>query len=222
MNSMHHIQRRPDVFRSRGEIQEFFVRQGIRYLSRTRVVWKPLLALDLYASPYYLENKAFFEGLCLRYGDRIASGDLAQLYIRKVNDDVGYGVFAAEHIRDTQFIGVYTGVVQPEAPGTGAPEQNGGYESDYSWYYPDTVPSAPPLEINGRWEGNELRFVNHGQAPNVVVEHTLHQGQWHIFFRAGRDIDADEQLLIDYGEAYWEDGFRDKKNIADSGSGDFV
>ena len=92
--------------------------------------------------------------------------------------------------------------VSSENSGRTLPE--GGYESDFSWYYMDDIQEAPNLEINGRLEGNEMRFVNHGNTPNVEVEHTLHKGQWVLFFTAKQDIQADEQLLISYGEEYWK------------------
>ncbi|MFH1984203.1 MAG: SET domain-containing protein-lysine N-methyltransferase [Pseudomonadota bacterium] len=210
---MIHSPHRMEIFRTRDEIHGFFQRLGIRYLSRTRVAWKPLLSMDLSASTYYRENRGLFDDLCRDYGKMIDSGHLAPLYIRKINEAIGYGVFAAAPIREAEFIGEYAGVVQPESAATGAEEGDGSYESDYSWYYLDPVPSGPTLEINGRWEGNELRFVNHGPAPNVAVEHTLHEGQWVLFFRAACDIAPDEQLLIDYGDGYWEDGYRDERAI---------
>jgi uncharacterized protein len=47
----------------------------------------------------------------------------------------------------------------------------------------------------------------------VDVEHALIDGYWIIFFKAARKIKADEQLLISYGDAYWEDGWRDLKSL---------
>jgi SET domain-containing protein len=202
-----------EIYRTKSEIRAFFRRQGVRYLKRTRVAWKPLLSMNLRKSPYYRENRSLFEGLCRRYGERIESGFLAPLYIRKISEAVGYGVFAGKALSEGDFIGEYAGVVQPETAGTGVEESEGGYESDYSWYYLDELPSGPTLEINGRWEGNILRYVNHGLSPNVSVEHTLCGGQWLIFFTAARDIGEDEQLLIDYGEAYWGDGYREETSL---------
>jgi len=34
-----------------------------------------------------------------------------------------------------------------------------------------------------------------------------------LFFKTARKIRADEQLLISYGEAYWEEGYRDLKSL---------
>ena len=198
-----------ESYRTPEEIRQFFKDRGVRYLRRTRVAWKPLLKKDLSRSPYYRENRELFDDLSRQYGNDIDSAHIAPLEIRKIDDSIGYGVFAVRDIKKRQFIGEYAGVVQPESDTTGGELDGGGYESDYSWYYLDEVDGAPTLEINGHREGNELRFVNHGPAPNVEVEHTLYDGQWLIFFLAKRRINAGEQLIIDYGNAYWDDGYRE-------------
>lgn len=204
------MKRKPTaIYRSRKEILNFFKDSGIAYLERSRIAWRPLLAKALHQSPYFLENEAYFQELSLRYGEQIRRADKAPLYIAEVDHAVGYGVFAAADIEKEAFIGEYAGVVQRAEAEAGRALDAGGYESDYSWYYLDEVPGAPDLEINGRLEGNELRFVNHSDAPNLEVEHTLLEGQWVLFFTAARSIRKGEQLLISYGEAYWEDGWRD-------------
>jgi hypothetical protein len=198
-----------ESYRTRQEIRQFFKNRGLRYLRRTRVAWKPLLEKDLSRSLYYRENQELFDDLSRQYGGDIVSAQIAPVEIRKIDDSIGYGVFAVRDIKTRQFIGEYAGVVQPENDATGGELYAGGYESDYSWYYLDEVDGAPTLEINGRREGNEMRFVNHGPDPNVEVEHTLYEGQWLIFFLAKRRIKSGEQLIIDYGKAYWEDGYRE-------------
>lgn len=200
-------------YRTKEEILSFFKRQGLVYLERTRIDWPPLRSKALDRSPYYLENQAYFQELCRTYGDKIRQGAKAPMDIRKIDGAVGYGVFAAADIEKNAFIGEYAGVVQPACENAGHRLDAGGFESDYAWYYLDDVPDAPELEINGRLEGNELRFVNHSDRPNVEVEHTLFEGQWIIIFTAARHIEKDEQLLISYGEAYWEDGWRNQKSI---------
>jgi hypothetical protein len=135
---------------------------------------------------------------------------LAPVYIKKVDEELGYGVFAADEIKRNAFVGEYTGVVQIPHNDSGQEMEDGGYESDFSWYYLDTIPGGPELEINGRLEGNEMRFVNHSDQFNVDVEHTIHNGNWVIFFKAASNIQKDEQLLISYGEDYWEKGVRNR------------
>lgn len=201
------------TYRTREEILSFFKKQNIQYLKRTRVGWKPLLQLELNATPYYLENRELFQEIAVRYREDIEKCRMAPVYIRQIDQKLGYGVFAAEAIAKDTFIGEYTGVVQVPASDAGQEMHEGGYESDFSWYYLDQPEGAPELEINGRLEGNEMRFVNHSNNFNVDVEHTLIQGQWIIFFKAARTIQKDEQLLISYGEEYWGDEYREFLDI---------
>jgi len=164
----------PEVYRTRAEIVRFFNQNGLVYLERTRVAWRPLLSMDLSRREYYLENR---------------------------------------DLEKDAFIGEYTGVIQEAKEKAGWELEEGGFESDYSWYYLEEIKQAPTLEINGRFEGNELRYVNHGNEPNVDVEHALVDGHWVLFFKTARKIYADEQLLISYGDAYWEDGYRGLESL---------
>lgn len=202
-----------EVYRTPEEIRSLFDQLGVAYICRTQVGWQPLLKIPLTRSPYYLENRESFTGVNAQYGHQIALAETAPIYVRRIDNRVGYGVFADAPLETGAFIGEYAGVVQPESDLSGTALASDGYESDYSWYYLDEIDGAPSLEINGRLAGNEMRFVNHGEEPNLVVEHTLFEGQWIIFFVAGRDIEKDEQLLIDYGEAYWSEGLRDLRDI---------
>ncbi|MEW6079423.1 MAG: SET domain-containing protein-lysine N-methyltransferase [Thermodesulfobacteriota bacterium] len=200
-------------YRTREEILGFFENLGVIYLSRTRIDWEPLMQMNLRKSPYYIENRKEFDYLARRYGADIDRAAIAPIYISRIDKTIGYGVFADNDIREGDFIGEYTGVVQISGKHTRCFKADSGHESDYSWYYLDKLDKAPPLEINGRLEGNEMRFVNHGQEPNLLVEHTLYRGQWVLFFIASRDIKKDEQLLISYGEAYWDEEYRDRQAI---------
>jgi len=201
------------VFRTLKDILALFNDLGVVYRVRTKVDWEPLLKKKLDNSPYYRENKEEFESLVRQYGPKIDRGAMAPVYIRKIDDIIGYGVFASRDISRGDFIGEYAGVVQISGKHTNSFNEDNGYESDYSWYYLDEVDKAPSLEINGRLEGNEMRFVNHGKKPNLCVEHMLYQGQWVLFFTAAKKIKKDEQLLISYGESYWEEEYRKKQTI---------
>jgi SET domain-containing protein len=200
-------------YRTREEIKQFFKKNGLVYLERTRVAWRPLLSMDLSTRDYYLENRDYFQKTNHKYARLIKESRMAPVYIGKVDNKVGYGVFAASELEKDAFIGEYTGVIQ-EAEGTSGQElDEGGFESDYAWYYLEEIEQAPTLEINGRFEGNELRYVNHSSEPNVDVEHILINGYWILFFKAARKIRADEQLLISYGKAYWEDEWRELRSL---------
>jgi len=196
------------IYRSKEDILRFFQSRNIKYLERTRIGWVPLLKMNLENTPYYIENKESFQDLSHRYQEDLEKINMASIYIKQVSPKLGLGVFAAEKISKDAFIGEYTGVVQRTTSNTGREMGQGGYESDFSWYYLDPIEGAPELEINGRLEGNEMRFVNHSENFNVDVEHTLFYGHWVIFFKAARTIQKDEQLLISYGEKYWDNDYR--------------
>lgn len=202
-----------EVYRTPEEIAQFFTRNGLVYLERTRVHWLPLLSMDLSKRDYYLENRDYFAETSRKYACLIKDSHMAPVYISRIDSNVGYGVYAASELEKDAFIGEYTGVIQEAEETSGRELDRGGFESDYSWYYLEEIEQAPSLEINGRFEGNELRFVNHSTEPNVGVEHTLVDGYWILFFKTTRKIKADEQLLINYGEAYWEDDLRELKLI---------
>ncbi len=196
------------IYTTRAEIRALFQELGVTYLSRTRIDWEPLLTMSVTESPYYRAHQKIFDTLAQRYGRDIATGTLAPLYIKKIDETIGFGVFAAEALKKDDFIGEYAGVIQISGKYTHCYQAETGYESDYSWYYVDELEHCPPLEINARREGNEMRLINHSTRPNLAVEHTLYEGQWVLFFIAARDIDKDEQLLIHYGEAYWQEDYR--------------
>ncbi len=207
------MEKKPDIYITKDEILSFFKAKNLKYLKRTRVDWKPLLSKNLSNSPYYKENIELFEDLNVNYSENIKKSEIAPIYIKKIDDKVGYGVFAADNIKKKSFIGEYTGVVRVSDSDSGEKEINGGFDTDYTWYYLDEIEGGPVLEINGMFEGNEMRFLNHSKYSNVDVEHTLHNNQWIIFFVASMNIRKDDQLLISYGEEYWEGDCRDFSDI---------
>ncbi|MCP3923855.1 MAG: SET domain-containing protein [Desulfobacterales bacterium] len=196
-----------EIYRTKEEIRKFFEKNNIKYQDRTSVRWRPILKKELYNSDYYVENQECFDEITEEYEDKILNSEMPPIYIKKVSEKIGYGVFADMKIRKNAFIGEYAGIVQLSDPDSYDEENNEGYETDYTWYYLDD--DYPDLEINGRFVCNEMRFVNHSNNANVDVEHTLIDGQWIIFFKAKRTIKKDEEILISYGEAYWEEGVRE-------------
>lgn len=187
-------------------IKKLFSELGINYINDYIFEFKDIETLDCYATQYYLDNKPEFEDLTKTYGTKIKNKDTANLYVKKTPNK-GYGLFTAEELQEGDFIGVYIGVIREE--NEFVPFDESGYDTDYAWDFPDDSHDFPALEINAKYKGNELRFANHDKEPNLLVEHTVVENKWYIFFLAGRTIAKDEELSISYGEAYWDTDYRE-------------
>ena len=116
-------------------------------------------------------------------------------YVGSVDSSfVGYGLFAETSIACGAFIGEYTGIVR----------QSSTHSSDdgsYTFLYPSSEVS---YEICAREFGNVIRFINHNSASaNVQFRRVHHEGLMHIVCFAISDIEPHQQLLVDYGAAYW-------------------
>lgn len=192
--------------------RKFIESQGLIYLSHSEYQGLPVFQKDQTLSPYYQDNKEEFESLFHDYSSMIQKGQMAELSIRRVSDDVGYGLYTEETLKAGAFIGEYTGIVQPGSEILADPEQvtkESVFETDYTWDYPDAWYEDILYEVNAGKKGNELRYANHSFEPNLAVEHTLVDNKWVIFFVALKPIQAGCQLTVDYGEEYWSGGFRE-------------
>ncbi len=105
----------------------------------------------------------------------------------------GYGVFAVEPIATGALIVEYAGLV--------APATDDGFDP-YGLSYAETL-AGEPLRLSARRFGNAARFVNHDSAPNAEITRVEHRGLLRVVIVATEDIAAREQVLVDYGEAYW-------------------
>ena len=124
------------------------------------------------------------------YSDQIRQAVTANIYIGKVSDQVGFGVFAAEEIQPGQMIGEYTGLARLKK------------ESDCSNAYIFNYVHNAIIDASKR--GNSMRFVNHSSRnPNASYKRVFVDGVEHVIFLAERQIAVDEQILFDYGEDYW-------------------
>ncbi len=191
------------------ERRSFMEQQGLLYLDKAEVLDFPSFRKDLSLSPYYRENKQEFDQLWADYGSLLEAGHMADVSIRPAGEGVGYGLFAESELAPGALIGEYTGVVGPGLDVRDIPGKTGGYETDYTWDYPDAWYEDILLEINALKKGNELRYVNHSFEPNLAVEHTKQDNRWVIFFVAEHLIPPGTQLTVDYGEEYWSGGFRE-------------
>ncbi len=184
------------------DIKNLFIKLNVRYIKGNEYSFPDTIANDLKLSSYYLDNKEEFSYLEDKYGEKLTKNLYSLTYIKIVNDQIGYGLFSAEPLKADDLIGEYTGIVQ-EAFHFDPEDKETSAKTEYAWDYPDEIPGLPPLEINARYAGGVLRFVNHSFTPNLRIEHTVVGNEWKIFFVADENIDADAEMFVDYGDAYW-------------------
>lgn len=130
---------------------------------------------------------------CLRNGTLLYES----LCVRRVGIvdgvDVGLGLFALNTIEGGTFLGEYTGVVRRR--------QAEGDNSIYGYALPVI---EPDLVVCAARYGNLCRLMNHSdEAWNAELLAVHHEGLPHVVCRAVRDIRPGEQVLINYGSAYW-------------------
>jgi len=191
-----------DKYETDQDILLLFNNLSIRYLKNNEIFFPEVKQADLRGSLYYTENKEEFIYLEEKFGEKLRKNYTAPTYIKKIDDSMGYGLFSSKDLKADDLIGEYTGIVQ-EAFHYDPSDKETSDKTEYAWDYPDDIPGLPPLEINARYAGGILRFVNHSFQPNLRIEHTIVDNEWKIFFVADENIEKDAELFVDYGDAYW-------------------
>jgi hypothetical protein len=121
---------------------------------------------------------------------------MPNLAIKWIDEAMGYGLFTEEPIAKECFIGQYAGVVRKIR--RFSPDLNG-----YCMHLPSRFGSFDYFIIDAEKAGNELRFANHSDTPNMRPVSVIDRGLLHIGLFALRNIDAGEELTFDYGKDYW-------------------
>lgn len=126
----------------------------------------------------------------------------AALYIKFINDKVGFGVFADAPIKVGDSISEYTGILCVEDDSTDE-RKDLDFAIDVGNYYASE--SGTALYVDAGKSGNFSRFINHSFVPNVcsISVYNTNDGLWHVMMHANKDIPKDAQLLTNYGIGYW-------------------
>ena len=121
----------------------------------------------------------------------------APVSIRLIDARIGFGLFADRDLAEGELIGEYAGMVSLRDSVTDKaycyeyhPRQGDGEETR--------------LTIDARPMGNETRFINHARPEVVSHTHEFFNGHWHVIFTVSSPVTTGRQLLIDYGDPYWE------------------
>ena len=111
----------------------------------------------------------------------------------------GHGLFARKNISANAVLGDYQGRHVTSLRDVYALK-------DDQYVFVIALPDRRPLWIDGNVHSNYLRFVNgaktRAEAKRINVEAYQYGGV--LKFRTTRRITAGEELILDYGEEYWE------------------
>ena len=143
------------------------------------------------------ENQKLYES----FYPNIKRGDVADTEIKWIDREKGLGLFAHVDFPANFYIGEYTGEVRQLH--RLKPDHNG-----YCFHYPTKWWSWKYLMVDALRSGNELRFMNHSDFPNLNPCCLVDRGLLHLFFVTNREIKAGEELTFNYGPDYWQ--MRDK------------
>lgn len=199
---------RKRTFRTKKEIQELFDLLSVTYLPAVKITYEPFKKIDARHSKFYLEHEAKIDAANRLYRQKVERHDVDNVYIKWMSEQVGYGVFASKDIKRGNFVGEYTGVIRS------VESVRDVRASAYSWSYPidpkfngasSSRRQNQQMWLDAKYEGNEMRFVNHSDNPNTKVVYVIDsKGILHICYVAIKDIAHDQQLTVSYGENYWK------------------
>jgi hypothetical protein len=178
--------------------KELFKNVGCNY-SNIMKIDSALELIPPYQTQYFKDNKEIILELSEKYKNDVEKRILAQMYLEFISPVVGYGIKAAKPIKAGDFIGVYTGLLRNLFWN----DPNFKEDVDYAWYYTVSDKNDENMIVDGKYEGNELRFINHANNPNTKRIDVIVDNIFYICYVATKDIAKDEELTVSYGDGYW-------------------
>ena len=130
------------------------------------------------------------------YANELRQGFIAPCSIRWIDDQMHYGLVAEKDFEEGEWLGEYTGVVREYL--RTRPDQN-----PYCLHYPTRCWSFRYFMIDAYLGGNETRFINHGDDPNLSPLCLARGNFLHTVFFTSKAIKKGEQLTFDYGKDFW-------------------
>jgi uncharacterized protein len=131
------------------------------------------------------------------YDKEIQQGIHPCMSVRWVDDEIGFGVFAAERILPCSYVGEYTGLIQER-------KTKHIRESNYCIRYTSWPMGRRQHVIDAENMGNFTRFINHSDTPNISLVSTYWRGLPRLIFLSLQEIPEGTQLTFDYGKTFWK------------------
>lgn len=130
------------------------------------------------------------------YQSQIDACEIAPVYIRWIDEILGFGLFAKKAIKAGNFIGQYTGFVKRRRFFKAS-------INDYCFSYPTSCLHWIKHSVDAWQMGNEMRFANHSDHPNAESTAIWTAPILRVAIRAIKDIAKDQQITYNYDESYW-------------------
>jgi len=194
----HNVDSKINKYITQKEKERLFKSVGCRY-SNVMMVDPGLKLVPPYQTQYFKDNEKTILELSEKYRKNIERGTLAPMYLEFISPVIGYGIKAEKNIKAGSFIGVYAGLLR----NLRWSDTEFKEDVDYAWYYTVNDKNDQSMIIDGKYEGNELRFINHAKNPNTKRIDVIIDNMFYVCYVAIRDIAKDEELTVSYGDGYW-------------------
>jgi len=132
------------------------------------------------------------------FDKEVQTGIHPKVSIRWIDQEIGFGVFAAQRIPPCAFVGEYTGVVQERRK----KHLNDNY---YCVRYTVWEMGRKKFVLDAEKRGNFTRFINHSDKPNIGLQSIYWRGLPRMIFLSLREIPLGAQLTFDYGSFFWKE-----------------
>lgn len=130
------------------------------------------------------------------YEEEIAQQREPPVFLRWINAEIGWGVFADKEITPKTFIGEYTGFFRKK-------KIRLDKKNSYCFEYMIGETQETPFTIDAQDKGNFTRFINHSSLGNVDPMIIYSGGIMRVILYANQKIPKGAQITYDYGPDYW-------------------
>lgn len=131
-----------------------------------------------------------------KFSEKIEEGYVEDVYIKRINNHKGFGLFAHCDFSQGIFIGEYVGLIRPCTIFF-------ANVNEYCFRYPLYKIGWKIYTIDAEKFCNETSFMNHSDHPNCESIVALHGDLLHVCIFTKEAIKKDEELTYDYGNDLW-------------------
>jgi hypothetical protein len=173
----------------------------------TQIPYVPHLAFDSFRTLQHvvrknrqLKKKKLFSTQQMWLGSyfekEVLEGFLPCLSLRWVSDEIGWGVFAEQDFKATDFIAEYSGIFRRR--------KKEDSTNAYCFECPFVRGEPSRYLIDAKSQGGISRYINHSDTPNVVSALATVSDLSHIVLCVREPIKKGTELRYDYGAEYWK------------------